>query len=254
MTTILIVESNTPEMVAEGGSNARPFLDTLPVLDADLTLKTAAPYQAALTRGDLDGVDGVMFSGSGVDWSTADARAEPLARAMRLVFEHGLPVWGSCNGMQLAASVLGGDVGASPNGVEIGLAQDLRLTDAGRSHPMMQGRRDGDAVPCIHRDEVQRLPEGAVVLAGNAHSPVQAFAYERDGIRFWGVQYHPEFSPSIVAGWMAERDPQDARHADLQVVETDAEAAGRLGTSIDAMTLPNRARELTNWLTMVRGG
>ena len=104
---------------------------------------------------------------------------------MRKVFEAGLPTLGSCNGMQLAASVLGGQSSASPNGREDGLARDVTLTEAGRAHPFMAGRIDGYAAPCVHRDEVSRLPDGAVVLATNNHSEVQAFAYENDGIRFW---------------------------------------------------------------------
>ena len=103
---------------------------------------------------------------------------------MRDGFAVGLPTIGSCNGMQLAASVLGGSSTASPNGREDGLSGDIRLTNAGRNHVMMAGREDGYAVPCTHRDEVVRLPEVGVRLAGNGHSAVQAFAIDCDGIDF----------------------------------------------------------------------
>ena len=119
---------------------------------------------------------------------------------MRRCFAAGLPVIGSCNGMQLAASILGGSTAESP-GREDGPAGNIKLTDAGKTHPMMVGREDGYAVPCTHRDEVVRLPDAAVLLAGNDRA-VQAFAVEQDGIHFWGMQYHPEFDVGFVGKYL----------------------------------------------------
>ncbi|MFC3613728.1 type 1 glutamine amidotransferase [Lutimaribacter marinistellae] len=256
MTRILILESNAPEIVARGIADAAPFLDTLPQLSEELTLTVAEPYVAPLTPALLDEAEAVIFTGSGVAWCVDDPRAEPLAQAMRTVFDRGLPVWGSCNGMQLAAHVLGGAVGASPNGNEDGVARDMRLTEAGRAHPMMAGRADGFAVPCVHRDEVQHLPDGAVLLAGNDHSPIQAFAYERDGVDFWGVQYHPESSPAQIAGWIDARQTRTAemeRIADaMRDASADPENARRLGVDPADLTLHSRARELMNWLAHIK--
>lgn len=129
------------------------------------------------------------------------------------------------------------------------MATGIYLTDAGRAHPMMAGRRDGFAVPCTHRDEVVRLPDGAVRLAGNAHSEVQAFAIERDGIDFWGMQYHPEFSPAWVGrylGGAGRVSPQVA--GDLMVAGSDADAAARLSTSPDEQGDAVRMLELRNWM------
>ncbi|MDB2458797.1 gamma-glutamyl-gamma-aminobutyrate hydrolase family protein, partial [Planktomarina temperata] len=148
-----------------------------------------------------------------------------------------VPIWGSCNGMQLAAFMLGGICAASPRGDEEGLAEAITLTDIGREHPMMQGRASQFGVPCVHRDEVQRLPNGAVLLAGNAHSPVQAFAYETADISFWGTQYHPEFSRADVATWLADRGKSlpDSEEQDGQ----------------GDLALATRTLELQNWLAHV---
>ena len=66
-----------------------------------------SPYDGDETP-DLSGFDGIAFTGSSVEWNTDDERAAPLAAVMRAGFAAGLPTIGSCNGMQLAASVLGG--------------------------------------------------------------------------------------------------------------------------------------------------
>ena len=114
---------------------------------------------------------------------------------------------------------------------------------------MMAGREDGYAVPCTHRDEVVSLPEGAVRLAGNGHSNVQAFAIDRDGVDFWGMQYHPEFSPSYVGRYLrlSGRIAPDVAD-DLEAAETDESAAARLSTTLRDQAAPRRTVELANWL------
>ena len=252
MTHLLIIEANTPDLPAA----ARWFRDVFAAIDSAVTFATVAPYVTAVQAQDFDGVDGVIFTGSGVAWSTDDVRATVQRDAMTLAFQTGLPVWGSCNGMQLAATVLGGTVGASPNGLEVGVAQNTRLTDAGKAHPMYAGRNDSFAVPCIHRDEVQTLPAGATLLAGNDHSPIQAFSYTQDCVNFWGTQYHPELGPAQIADFIRHKDgifaAQSDLIADLDAAETDPTAAARIGTTQDALRHDIRTLELANWLAHLK--
>ncbi len=254
MARVLVVDSDTAELNARrraraGDTTGDGYASALTQLDATCQTEIICPYEGDATP-DLRHFDGVAFTGSGVEWNTDDPRAEPLAEVMRATFAAGIPSFGSCNGMQLAASVLGGASEASPNGREDGLALDVRLTEAGRQHPMMAGRRDGFAVPCVHRDEITRLPEGAVVLAGNTHTPVQAICIEREGFRFWGVQYHPEYSLPFIGRGVRDwnRWPAD-KAADLEIAHQDAAAARRLGARFEDLQTPARISELRNWLS-----
>ena len=54
---------------------------------------------------------------------------------------HGLPVFGSCYGMQLGVAVLGGRLYANPSGLEIAIARDIRLSDAGKPIRYMMASR-----------------------------------------------------------------------------------------------------------------
>jgi len=257
MPKILIIDSNPAtqnnSLVSRGGQAVgENYAQALHQCRDDLNITIVAPYDGDLLPA-LDEFDGVVFTGSSVEWNTDDARAEPLATVMRNVFAAGLPTLGSCNGMQLAASILGGVSGASPNGQENGLACDIQFTDAGRDHPLLKGRSDGYAVPCVHRDEVTKLPDGAVLLAGNAHSGVQAFAYEKDGINFWGMQYHPEFDPTTLGPRLGAIGKLDAQTAsDMAVVDQDPAAATRLGVRPTDMDPRVRMTELHNWLASLR--
>lgn len=255
MATILILEGNTPDMVAKGQAASGGFVQSFAALAPEAGVKILNPYACAFSAKELEGVTGVVFTGAGVAWSTDAAEAAPLRRWMEGVLKAGLPVWGSCNGMQLAAVVLGGAVGASPNGFEVGVAREVQLTEAGAAHAMLAGRRNGFAVPCIHRDEVQRLPKGAELLAGNAHSPVQVFAYEQGGARVWATQYHPELAAAGIAAYLRSKGIFSLHQAlaeDLEQAETCEDSAARLGTSRQALSLQARSTELANWLQMLR--
>lgn len=253
MPHVLIIDSNpaaanAPFKVHQGMSIGENYAAALNACREDLETTIVAPYDGEPLP-PLEDFDGVVFTGSSVAWNTDDARAAPLAEVMRRVFDRGLPTLGSCNGMQLAASVLAGCIAASPNGREDGLAKGITLTQAGRDHPLLAGRVAGFAAPCVHRDEVKALPEGAVLLAGNAHSEVQAFAYEQEGVRFWGIQYHPELDPRNLGpsmarnGWMTQADADDFARS-----PENRDAAARLGVRAEDMTSQVRMTELRNWL------
>jgi GMP synthase (glutamine-hydrolysing) len=252
MITILIVEATPAVLIAKGRFDfAAGFALVLRALDASLRITWTNPYDAPLTCDALDKPDAVIFAGSSVDWSTDAPEAAPLRAAMEAVFASGKPVWGSCNGLQLAAVVLGGAVEASPNGVEVGLARDVRMTAQGQVHPMLTGRRDEYAVPCIHRDEISRLPAGATLLAGNAHSPVQAMSYAQGGVDFWGAQYHPELCPADIAHVLRNTGNSPELAGLLDKVETDNAAAKALGSNAAEQAAPGRTVELSNWLAHV---
>ncbi len=255
MTRILILESETPEVLAEyGNSLAIAYGEALQQIDADIGFRVASPYRGKFGSGHLDGIDAVVFPGSRVHWSTDDDLARPLRAAMQRVFDAGIPVFGSCNGLQCAAVVLGGRVAWSAD-LEVGLAQNVELTPAGREHPMMRGRQSRFAVPAMHRDQVTELPRDAVRLAGNAHSSCQAFAYECQGVSFWGVQYHPEISAADVGrGIQLQADKYgEFRYLvdDLLQAESDEAAAARIGSSRRELSAPLRDTELRNWLSQV---
>ena len=234
MTRILIVDPNGPGMPA----SAPGFAAVLQALSPQITCSFCAPYLGqALPEGAFDGV---VFTGSAVIWGVDAPEGGVLREIWRQVTCWKVPIWGSCNGMQMAAFMLGGQCAASPHGDEFGMADAITVTDIGRGHPMMQGRASQFRAPTVHRDEVQHLPSGACLLARNAHSPVQAFAYETADIGFWGTQYHPEFLQADVAAWLAS--------SGKSMPETE-ERDGQ-----DDLSVATRTLELQNWLAHVTSG
>lgn len=248
---ILIVESETPEVLKKSGrSHATAYGEELQRVSSEVCYIITAPYLENLSIGELERVDGVVFPGAGVSWSADATEGLPLRAAMAMVFDAGLPCFGSCNGMQLAAVVLGGTVQSGD--LEVGIARDIQLTDEGKQHPMMQGRTPTFSAPTVHGDKVTELPTGAVHLASNAHTRYQSFAYSLNGVDFWGVEYHPEIAAAEIAQYVEDNPGKFVGYADLveqlRAAELDNNAAVAIGTSTQDMAFTTRTTELRNWL------
>ena len=127
---------------------------------------------------------------------------------MRAVFASGTPSFGSCAGLQVAAAAAGGSVRENRRGHEAMFARRITPTGAGLSHKLLAGRPAAYDAPAIHSDEVERLPEGATLLASNGVTEVQAAEIRHAGGIFWGVQYHPELPLDEIAG-AARRQSDD---------------------------------------------
>lgn len=116
-------------------------------------------------------------------------------------------------------------------------------------------------------DEVSVAPEGAVILAGNDYSDIQAFVMENDGLRFWGVQYHPEYTLAelaaifrrygqrlIDAGLFADQGALDRMANDWETLHNHPERkdlAWQYGVDDNARLAERRMTELGNWLASI---
>ncbi len=212
----------------------------------------------------IDGFDGFVWTGSNLTAYEDDPRVTRQIEFARHLFETGRPTFGSCWGAQIAVMAAGGEVGKSGRGREIGIGRKVRLTPAGRRHPMYDGKPDVFDVFASHLDEVTRLPAGAAVLAANEHSEVQALEITHKNGVFWGTQYHPEFDLYHVARLMASRVDALVREgffadgtaalASIDQIDSLARAPGRkdlrwaLGMDDDVLDESVRCRELRNWL------
>lgn len=138
--------------------------------------------------------DGVFLTGSPLHLYKETPETRRVVEFMCAVFDAGVPAFGSCAGLQVATVAAGGSVRPMGERREAGFARRIFPTEAGRSHPLLRGRPPAYDAPAIHSDEVAALPDGALRLASNATTEVQAAEIRcGDGV-FWGVQYHPEIS------------------------------------------------------------
>lgn len=253
-------------IVSAGGSKAGDMFSRAIRLhrpDAEisvLTFDTTAPDMP----GPIEAFDGIIWSGSNLTIHRPNPLIDAQIDLARSVFDAGVPQFGVCYGIQLATVAAGGKVVANPNGPEIGWARDVTLTEAGRDHPMYRGKAGRFDALCWHNDTVWELPGNAELLAGNAHSDVQAAILRRGRGEFWAVQYHLEFDGGEVARLVGGNAPYlieagalteegvaalvDDMHAVSALAENPAAATEALKPVVDPLT---RTAELGNWLDRV---
>jgi GMP synthase (glutamine-hydrolysing) len=183
---------------------------------------------------------------------------------MRAVFASGTPSFGSCAGLQVATVAAGGTVRPNRRGAEAPFARGIAPTGKGAAHPLLAGRPGRFDAPSIHSDEVAELPEGATLLASNAHTHVQAAEIRSGEGVFWGVQYHPELSLGEVAaairrqaddlvekGALASPEAVAEEAALIDALDrdaTDANPAARLRLDAEVIDQGRRRREIRNFL------
>jgi GMP synthase (glutamine-hydrolysing) len=148
--------------------------------------------------GGLADYDGAVITGSALNVYDGGAPIERQIDLARAVFANGTPFFGSCWGMQVGVAAAGGRVRPNPRGREFGFARRIELSAGGRLHPMFAGKPAVFEAITVHRDDVDQLPAGSLVLASNEMG-VQAVELQVGPGTLWAVQYHPEYSYAEIA-------------------------------------------------------
>jgi GMP synthase-like glutamine amidotransferase len=147
----------------------------------------------------LDGFDALLAFGGPMDvWQE---REHPWLVAEKdairsWVCERRKPFLGVCLGHQLLADALGGRV-TKMSVPEIGVCE-VTVSQAGAASPLFRNLPTVIPVLQWHGSAVERVPDGAVVLAGNAHCAIQSFSFADIA---YGVQYHMEPTECTIQEW-----------------------------------------------------
>ncbi len=174
----------------------------------------------------LEGVDGVVISGSPASVTEWDPWMRATAEFIRRCADVDLPLLGVCFGHQLLGQALGGQVQPNPVGREIGTV-DVVLTKDGALDPVLGPLVPGFRIQATHVDSVVDLPPGAVVLA---QTTLEKHAAIRVGRNLYGVQFHPEMGAALIKRYIShrakiidgERGPGTADRIYANVTETRA--------------------------------
>jgi GMP synthase (glutamine-hydrolysing) len=237
-------------------------LKSLGALSCDIVRPADGEVRFANGAG-LAGYDGVAITGSALNVYDGGAHIERQIELTRAVFEAGVPLFGSCWGMQVAVCAAGGTVRRNPLGREFGFARRIELAAAGRVHPMFAGKPPVFEAITVHRDDIADLPDAAVELARNEMG-LQALELRHARGTCWAVQYHPEYSFAEIAatalryeavliaeGLFAERAELEGFVAELRMLmhdPTDRRLTWKHGLGPALQQEALRLAELRNWL------
>ena len=257
-------EFRTVGMTPAGELYAELLLRHLPGAAYDLFFPSDPGTELPAGVG-LDAYAGAIWTGCNLTiYHLQDSRVVRMIELQKRLYEVGAACCGSCWGIQMAAVAAGGEVAKNPRGREMGLARKIRLTEAGRSHPALSGKPAVFDAFISHYDEVSRLPAGAVHLAANGFTEIQALAVTHGRGTFWAWQYHPEYNLHEMARLFAAREDKllaegfYRSHDELAAAVDDMEALAadpgrkdlRFRLAIDDDVLSDAVRELDfkNWI------
>ena len=185
---------------------------------AGLDLEVCRPWAGDAIPVDVR-ADALVVLGGPMD-AFADDGDQPAERALLAhAVDAGRAVLGICLGAQLLALAAGGRVERAGAGAEFGTGL-VRRSDIAVEDPVFAPLPFLPDVVHWHRDKVSVLPPGAVLLCRGTHTENQAF---RVGERAWGLQFHIEVTPAMLAAWaQAEGMPIDPLLADLAAIDLES--------------------------------
>ncbi len=269
---LLVIEGNSPQTMAEhlavGGVPAsKGYSDLLREVLPGAVVDICYPGDptALLPEGAaLEGYDGIAITGSSLHVYNAGPEVTRQIELVRAALATGTPLFGSCWGLQVITAAAGGSVRKNPKGREIGFGRGIRLTEAGRKHPMYVGKLDVFNAPTVHLDEVETMAPGTTVLATNAVSDVQSVEIRTNGSVAWAVQYHPEYPLREIAaiarrigtrlieeGFFADEADIKTFSDDLETLDRDPDCkrlAWPHGISKNILDKKLRIGEVANWV------
>lgn len=230
--------------------------DILFIADLDHSLPTGANLQS---------YDACIWTGSDLTiYHSDDERVTRQIDLAKSLFEAGVPMFGSCWGLQMAVLASGGDVQKNPKGREWGIAREIRQTAEGQASQLLKGKPEQFDGFIMHLDEVTHLSPGTTLLAVNEHTHVQAVKVQHGNGHFWATQYHPEYNlyemarlikarskPLVREGFFEQEEAvldyaQDMFALAEQLDSDELRAKFAVGDDITDDRL--RQLELSNWL------
>ncbi len=269
---LLVIEGNSPQTMADhvaaGGVPAsKGYSDLLRELLPGAIVDICYPGDPAAALPDgaaLEGYDGIAITGSALHVYKGGEEVMRQVDLVRAALLTGTPVFGSCWGLQVITAAAGGSVRKNPKGREIGFGRGIRLTEAGRKHPMYVGKVEVFNAPTVHLDEVESVAPGTTILATNAVSSVQAAEIRTNGSVAWAVQYHPEYPLREVAaivrrigtrlieeGFFADESDMRGFAGDLDQLDREPDCkrlSWRHGISQNVLDKKLRTSEVANWI------
>ncbi len=158
------------------GASARPEINftTIPVIDGTFPAMPEA-------------FDGYVITGSKFGVYDDEPWIAELLQFIRRCAAANIRQVGICFGHQAMAQAFGGNVAKSERGWGCGIHGYEMLEE----RPWMDPPADRTSVAVMHQDQIQELPEGAIVLGGSEFCPYGVVEYAQGpAISF---QCHPEF-------------------------------------------------------------
>ncbi|MFC7049998.1 glutamine amidotransferase [Emcibacter nanhaiensis] len=183
---------STPEILDRFGDMGDIFLTPTGLDDQNSLILRL--HEGELPNTDPQDYAGILITGSPLMLSCPSAWMIDIGPWLQDAIKKKVPTLGVCFGHQLLAHALGGKIGPNPNGLEAGTVS-VEFSAARKDDPLFSLLSDEPLFQVHHYESILELPEGAEVLARNAHENYHAVRF---GPMAWSIQFHPEISVELI--------------------------------------------------------
>ena len=256
MKKILIVEGNLKEenqSFTEGGikTHTESLKDSISYFTNDLEIDVVNPSSdkniSEVAKG-LEKFDGMIWGGSSLNIYNDTLEIRRQIEFMRSCQNKIKKILAICWGLQVAATVAGGQVKRCMTGSHRGIAHNIEINSNGLQHPIYKNKNETFNTPAFNFDEVVKLPKNSILLASNPINKVMGVNFKSGVSDIWGIQYHPEitydkmislihFRKDRLLNNKAFSDEQEINNHVAMIAEENKKSNKDL-----------RMRELENWL------
>ena len=202
MKKILIVEGNLKEenqSFTKGGikTHTESLKDSISYFTNDLEIDVVNPSSdknISEVAKALEKFDGMIWGGSSLNIYNDTLEIRRQIEFMRSCQNKIKKILAICWGLQVAATVAGGQVKRCMTGSHRGIAHDIEINSNGLQHPIYKNKNETFNTPAFNFDEVVKLPKNSILLASNPINKVMGVNFKSGVSDIWGIQYHPEIT------------------------------------------------------------
>ena len=197
---LLIVEGNTKEENSNFNKagcvpQSENFKQHVKMLEPNCEIDIVEPGDDSTISKTIDSLkkyDGIILTGSTLRIDDFSNEVKKHIDFAKTCFKHEKKIFAACWGLQITVNAAGGKCRVAPSGPHVGIAYDIELTDEGKKHKLYSSKPHKFTTPAFNYDEVEILPNNAVVLASNKINKFEALHFTVGNSEIWGLQYHPE--------------------------------------------------------------
>ena len=142
----------------------------------------------------LESYDGLIWGGSSLNIYNNTPEIKRQIDFMKECQKKIKKILAICWGLQVAATVAGGQVKRCMTGSHRGIAHDIEINSNGLQHPIYKNKNETFNTPAFNFDEVVKLPKNSILLASNPINKVMGVNFKSGVSDIWGIQYHPEIT------------------------------------------------------------
>ena len=256
MKKILIVEGNVQEdnqkLIDYGiESHSDSLKTTISNYTKNLSIDVFNPSSEDLKNkiNELHLYDGLIWGGGSMHVYDDRPEIKKQLEFMNFCFEKIDKIFAICWGMQVAVTAAGGDVKRAQNGTNIGISNNIEVTELGSAHPLYKGKPKKFNTPAYNYDEVVTLPQNCKHLSSNNINKIQAINFKIKKSDVWGIQYHPEITYKKMVSLINYRRDHLLSNTDIFKTEKDLDQHIYFINNEDNLTKKEiRMKEVENWL------